>query len=83
MVFTPGCPIFRSATAAIALIALSATSVTPAFVTIAAAQSAQPKAQGPASVADLAEGLLDAVVNISTSQIIPGVIGRRLPDLKR
>ncbi|MEC6999487.1 hypothetical protein VXQ18_05120 [Brucella abortus] len=27
-------------------------------------------AQGPASVADLAEGLLDAVVNISTSQTV-------------
>lgn len=75
MVFTPGRPIFRSATAAIALIALSATSVTPAFVTIAAAQSAQPKAQGPASVADLAEGLLDAVVNISTSQTVKGQDG--------
>ena len=30
-----------------------------------------PTAQGPASVADLAEGLLDAVVNISTSQNAP------------
>lgn len=29
-------------------------------------------AQGPASVADLAEGLLDAVVNISTTQTIKG-----------
>ncbi|KAB2714772.1 Do family serine endopeptidase [Brucella intermedia] len=29
-------------------------------------------AQGPASVADLAEGLLDAVVNISTSQTVKG-----------
>ncbi|WP_062228810.1 Do family serine endopeptidase [Aureimonas frigidaquae] len=31
-------------------------------------QASQPRMQGPASVADLAEGLLDAVVNISTSQ---------------
>ena len=30
--------------------------------------SAQPRQQGPASVADLAEGLLGAVVNIATSQ---------------
>ncbi len=30
------------------------------------------RAQGPASVADLAEGLLDAVVNVSTSQNIKG-----------
>ncbi|MHB2264354.1 Do family serine endopeptidase [Aliihoeflea sp. PC F10.4] len=35
------------------------------------AGSAQPRQQGPASVADLAEGLLDAVVNISTSQSAP------------
>ncbi|MEO4000104.1 DegQ family serine endoprotease [Mesorhizobium sp. CAU 1732] len=32
------------------------------------AQTEQPTASGPDSVADLAEGLLDAVVNISTSQ---------------
>src|SRR5262249_21461293 len=32
----------------------------------------QPPAQGPASVADLAEGVIDAVVNISTSQTIKG-----------
>ncbi|SDN99888.1 DegQ family serine endoprotease [Phyllobacterium sp. OV277] len=75
MVFTPGRPFFRSATAIIALVALSATSVAPAFVTVAAAQSAQPRAQGPASVADLAEGLLDAVVNISTSQTVKGQDG--------
>ena len=33
--------------------------------------------QGPASVADLAEGLLDAVVNISTSQNVRGSGGQR------
>ncbi|QND53605.1 DegQ family serine endoprotease [Phyllobacterium sp. 628] len=75
MVFTTGRPFFRSATAALALFALTATNVTPAFVTVAAAQSAQPRAQGPASVADLAEGLLDAVVNISTSQTVKGQDG--------
>ena len=32
-------------------------------------------AQGPASVADLAQGLLDAVVNISTSQTVKGTEG--------
>jgi len=42
-------------------------------------------AQGPASVADLAEGLLDSVVNISTSQTIagsaePGVRPPQLPE---
>jgi serine protease Do len=37
------------------------------------AQTQTPRgAQGPASVADLAEGLLDAVVNISTSQRVEG-----------
>jgi serine protease Do len=39
--------------------------------------SAQPRQQGPASVADLAEGLLDAVVNISTSQNAPARRGQR------
>ncbi|MBZ0161896.1 MAG: DegQ family serine endoprotease [Notoacmeibacter sp.] len=43
------------------------------------------RAQGPASVADLAEGLLDAVVNISTTQTIKGNDGGevqppQLPD---
>ena len=33
------------------------------------------RATGPASVADLAEGLLDAVVNISTSQTVKGTEG--------
>lgn len=35
-------------------------------------QIPQAHARGPASVADLAEGLLDAVVNVSTSQKAPG-----------
>ncbi|MFD2237330.1 Do family serine endopeptidase [Aureimonas populi] len=42
--------------------------------------SAQPRMQGPASVADLAEGLLDAVVNISTAQNVPSA-GRGMPRL--
>jgi serine protease Do len=36
-------------------------------------------AKGPESVADLAEGLLDAVVNISTSQTIAGTDGPAVP----
>jgi len=50
----------------------------------AQAQDAAPRVQidprhvyGPASVADLAEGLLDAVVNISTSQNVRGRSGQR------
>ncbi|MDR7035149.1 DegQ family serine endoprotease [Mesorhizobium sp. BE184] len=39
------------------------------------ANSAQPLAAGPASVADLADGLLGAVVNISTSQTVKGTEG--------
>ncbi len=35
----------------------------------------QPSTRGPASVADLAEGLLEAVVNISTSQNVKGTEG--------
>ncbi len=42
--------------------------------------SAQPRMQGPASVADLAEGLLDAVVNISTAQNVRAA-GRGLPPM--
>ncbi len=38
---------------------------------VAPALAGPPTAAGPASVADLAEGLLDAVVNISTSQTAP------------
>ncbi|MEK1851283.1 MAG: DegQ family serine endoprotease [Phyllobacterium sp.] len=88
MVLNTGRTILRSATAAIALLALAATSVLPTFVTVANAQaqaavpapnSAQPRAQGPASVADLAAGLIDAVVNISTSQTIKGQDGESGP----
>ena len=40
-------------------------------------QTQPPVAHGPASVADLAEGLLDAVVNVSTSQNVGGRGGQR------
>src|SRR5690606_25653591 len=39
--------------------------------------SAVAQSHGPASVADMAEGLVDAVVNISTTQNAPG--GERVP----
>ena len=53
------------ALAALAAIALGAPGLSPGA---AMAQVQPPVTQGPTSVADLAEGLLDAVVNISTSQ---------------
>ncbi|MDK9697253.1 MAG: DegQ family serine endoprotease [Siculibacillus sp.] len=46
-------------------------------VVAAPAFAGAPTAAGPASVADLAEGLLDAVVNISTSQTAP--IEKQIP----
>ncbi|WP_378950136.1 DegQ family serine endoprotease [Mesorhizobium sp. ANAO-SY3R2] len=55
-----------AATASLMIGALAAPSfVAPAF------------AQGPESVADLAEGLLGAVVNISTSQNVKGIEGEK------
>jgi serine protease Do len=42
--------------------------------------SAQPRMEGPASVADLADRLLGAVVNISTSQKVEGGEGEATPD---
>jgi serine protease Do len=86
MVFNVARTILRSATAAVTLVALTA-NVAPGFVNAAWAQtqapavpnSLQPRAQGPASVADLAEGLLGAVVNISTSQTIKGQDGDASP----
>ncbi|MET0574243.1 MAG: DegQ family serine endoprotease [Mesorhizobium sp.] len=47
----------------------------PATPAPAAPKSAQPLSEGPASVADLAESLLDSVVNISTSQTVKGTEG--------
>src|SRR5690606_36669684 len=49
----------------------------PAVAQTAAAPPAA--SRGPASVADLAEGLLDAVVNISTSQMVTGARGMTQP----
>ena len=39
-------------------------------------------ARGPASVADVAEGLQDAVVNISTTQTLKGPEGEGVPGRK-
>ena len=84
MVLNTGRIASRSTTAAIALAAILAAGVSPFSVSGAFAQvqpaapvpnSLQPRAQGPASVADLAQGLLDAVVNISTSQTVKGQDG--------
>ncbi|MBD0414763.1 DegQ family serine endoprotease [Tianweitania sp. Rool2] len=58
----------RKACLAVTVAAMTATVAIPSFVTPAAAQ-------GPESVADLAEGLLGAVVNISTSQNVKGSEG--------
>ena len=55
-------PLAMAAALAVAVPAVSVLHA-PAF-----AQAQPPAGNGPASVADLAEGLLDAVVNISTSQ---------------
>ncbi len=55
--------LFKTNVAAIAMVAVVGVTA-PVAVTPASAQ-------GPASVADLAEGLMSAVVNISTSQNVP------------
>ena len=68
---------FRSSIAAVAGIALVAGSLT-------APVAARAQSHGPESVADLAEPLLDAVVNISTSQNVKtegkGPVPPRLPE---
>ncbi len=58
--------------ATIALLPAGAASLS--HISVAQAQMS-PQTAGPASVADLAEGLLEAVVNISTSQNIKGTEG--------
>lgn len=64
---------FRAVRAAVAAAMLMASpAVMPAY--------AQSNSSGPASVADLAEGLLDAVVNISTSQNVGS--GRAQPRMR-
>ncbi|MCC0053718.1 MAG: Do family serine endopeptidase [Rhodobiaceae bacterium] len=55
---------------------LAAVLALPLAMPIGAAQ-----ARGPESVADVAEGLLDAVVNISTSQTVQGSRNVPVPDL--
>ncbi|MBB5754997.1 DegQ family serine endoprotease [Prosthecomicrobium pneumaticum] len=53
-----------------------------AGVLVLAAPIAPPAlARGPDSVADLAEGLIDSVVNISTSQTVAGSRGVPLPEV--
>jgi serine protease Do len=47
------------------------------FAALAAAPGASAQSRGPASVADVAEKVLDAVVNISTSQSVGGPSGPR------
>ncbi|MEX2691996.1 DegQ family serine endoprotease [Rhizobium mongolense] len=73
-------PTFRRSLALLAGVALLAN----IGLTGAAEAQSTPPLNGPASVADLAEGLLDAVVNISTSQNIKGDEGAgpapRAPD---
>lgn len=61
-------------TAAVGGIALALVAVQPAVVT-----GPNAFAQGPASVADLAEGLMGAVVNISTSQKVKNRLGNKIP----
>ncbi|MEB2843283.1 Do family serine endopeptidase [Rhizobiales bacterium RZME27] len=63
----------RSAAAGAAFVMLSGAVLTPSAASAQAQANsplAPPPGAGPASVADLAEGLLDAVVNISTSQSV-------------
>ena len=67
MVSTIFSSLTRKALVGAAACAIAAVGALP-MPAVAQAQVQPPVAQGPASVADLAEGLLDAVVNISTSQ---------------
>jgi serine protease Do len=76
-------PSFRRAFAAAAMAGVLALGISGVRVEPALAQLSP--AQGPASVADLAEGLLESVVNISTSQTVagssePGVRPPQLPE---
>ena len=52
-----------------------------AFAAIVLAPAPSEAETGPRSVADLAEGLVDAVVNISTTQTVSGSQGIPLPNL--
>ena len=65
-------PLFRRRAAGFALVALLAT---------AAGSDAVAQRRGPDSVADVAEKVLDAVVNISTSQTVTAQQGVPMPQL--
>ena len=67
-------PAVRKALLGAAIVFVPAATAGLSHVPAANAQ-AVPQTNGPASVADLAEGLLEAVVNISTSQNIKGTEG--------
>ncbi|WP_245426815.1 DegQ family serine endoprotease [Mesorhizobium sp. YM1C-6-2] len=79
-------PALRNFLLAAALAVLPGVSAAPSFAQTSSGTEAQPPASapaaphvtqaGPASVADLAEGLLGAVVNVSTSQRITGSEGQ-------
>ncbi|MEP9396220.1 DegQ family serine endoprotease [Mesorhizobium sp. KR2-14] len=76
MTSNPFLPVVRKTVLAATMAMLTAGVATPHLVTPALAQEqSRPPAHGPASVADLAEGLLGAVVNISTSQTVKGSEG--------
>lgn len=75
MAIAPKAGFARTLLATVALGAMSFTGTVaigmpPAVAQQGGAQQIAPIRQGPGSVADLAEGLLDAVVNISTSQTV-------------
>ncbi|MDQ2634576.1 MAG: DegQ family serine endoprotease [Pseudomonadota bacterium] len=76
-------PALRNALLATAMALLAGISTVPAFAQASAETDTQTlpvephvTQAGPASVADLAEGLLEAVVNISTSQNVKGTEGQ-------
>ncbi len=75
MAIAPKAGFTRTLFATVALGAMSVTGTVaigaaPSLAQEATTQQTSPIRQGPGSVADLAEGLLDAVVNISTSQTV-------------
>ena len=75
-------PALRNALLSAAMILLAGASAAPSFAQTSAQTQPAPPSEphvtqaGPASVADLAEGLLEAVVNISTSQNVKGTEGQ-------
>ena len=84
---TPILPVLRQALLAATIVLAAGAMVSPAMISPAHAQTTAPAfpkpsqgtkpapSHGPESVADLAEGLLESVVNISTSQTIKGAEG--------